>query len=95
MEDVLLGFGEPQEHFDAPTVFLYRWIRVKGVFLVAVGAKGAGGGTSYPPEGWAGDSETVEYTLHILFDQQDRVSRYDVSTVVLRRDQHRPFPLWR
>ena len=75
-EDMLLRFGEPQERFDAPTVFLYRWVREKGFVFFAVGTTGAGGTSR---------DQIVEYTLHVLFDERDRVSRYHVSTVVLRQ----------
>src|SRR2546423_12654849 len=70
MEDVLLRFGEPQAHFDAPTVFLYRWMRIKGcAFLIAGPAALA--------------EASIEYTLHIAFDENDKVARYNVSKVVL------------
>lgn len=75
MEEVLLRFGEPQEHFDAPTVFLYRWIRLKGFAFLLVGVSGAAG---------AEEENTVEYTLHIAFDENDTVARYNVSKVVLQ-----------
>ena len=75
MEDVLLRLGEPQERYDAPTVFLYRWVWERGFILVGVGGYGVGG---------MGAKETAEYTLHILFDEKNKVARYKISSVVLR-----------
>ena len=70
MEDVLLRFGEPQEQFEGPTVFLYRWMRIRGFAFFVL---------------WAGNAveESVEYTLHIVFDENDKVTRHNVSKVVL------------
>jgi hypothetical protein len=75
IEDVLLRLGEPQDHHDAPTVFLYRWVWVRGFILVGAGGYGVGGGAA---------EETTEYTLHILFDEKNKVARYKISSVVLR-----------
>lgn len=74
IEEVLLRFGEPDEHFDAPTVFLYRWLRRKYTFLFVLGPYVAGAGDTV---------ETVEYTLHIAFDENNKVSRHKVSEVIL------------
>jgi len=78
IEDVLLRLGEPQDHHDAPTVFLYRWVWERGFIFIVVGpAPGGGvGGTA------AGD--TTEYTLRILFDETNKVTRHKISSVVLR-----------
>ncbi len=70
IEDVLLRLGEPQDYYEAPTVFLYRWILRKG-FSFLLGGKGAS------------SSVTTEYTLHILFDAQNKVARYKISSVIL------------
>ena len=75
IEDVLLKLGEPQDHYEAPTVFLYRWIWVKGFFLAGAGYAGGGATAS---------SVTTEYTLHILFDKENKIARYKVSSVILR-----------
>ncbi len=78
IEDVLLQLGEPQDHYEAPTVFLYRWIWRKGFVLFGAAAAGygmGGGGTA--------SSVTTEYTLHILFDEQNKVARYNISSVIL------------
>ena len=74
IEDVLLRLGEPQEHYDDPLVFLYRWVWARN--FLAFGPAG------YTMGGMAA-GETTEYTLHILFDERNRVSRYKVSSVVL------------
>jgi len=76
IEDVLLRLGEPQEHYDAPLVLLYRWIWVRDLFLWGWLSPAGFRGTA------AGD--TTEYTLHILFDERNRVTRYKVSSVALR-----------
>src|SRR5574341_498901 len=68
IEDVLLRLGEPQEHYDAPTVFLYRWVWVSGLSMITQW------GLSRLEE-----KRTVEYTLHIAFDENNKVSRYKVS----------------
>jgi hypothetical protein len=75
IEDILLRLGEPQEHYDVPTVFLYRWVWVRGFILVGAGGYGVGG---------TGSGDTTEYTLHILFDEKNKVTRYKISSVVLR-----------
>ena len=75
IEDVLLRLGEPQEHYDAPTVFLYRWVWARNFLLF-----GAGGYTM----GGTATGDTTEYTLHILFDERNRVTRYKVSSVILQ-----------
>ena len=75
IEDILLRFGEPQEHYDAPTVFLYRWVWVRNFILVGAGGYGVGG---------AATGDTTEYTLHLLFDEKNKVTRYKISSVVLR-----------
>lgn len=76
IEDVLLKLGEPQDHYDTPTVFLYRWIWVKGFFWFgAMGVSGGGGSSGV----------TTEYTLHILFDEQNKIARHNISKVVLRQ----------
>lgn len=67
IEDILLRFGEPQEHYDVPTVFLYRWIWLRGFIFAGVVAE-----------------ETTEYTLHIIFDEKNKVTRYKISSVLLR-----------
>ena len=74
IEDILLRLGEPEEHYDAPTVFLYRWVRVKGFFFFGVAPSRAGGVAS---------ESTTEYTLHIAFDENDKVSRYKLSKTPL------------
>ena len=75
IEDVLLRLGEPQEHYDAPTVFLYRWVWLRGFFFAVVGPIGVAGVE-------AGD--TTEYTLHLLFDEKNKVARYKITSVALR-----------
>ncbi len=75
IEDVLLRLGEPQDHYDAPTVFLYRWIWVRNFAVFGAGGGGMGGTAT---------GDTTEYTLHILFDERNKVSRYKISSVVLR-----------
>ena len=72
LEEVLLRLGEPQEHFDAPTVFLYRWVRVRSFFFVMVAPAPGGVG------GFASQSGT-EYTLHIAFDENNKVSLCKLS----------------
>ena len=44
IEDVLLRLGEPQDHHDAPTVFLYRWVWERGFIFIVVGPAPGGGG---------------------------------------------------
>ena len=74
IEDVLLRLGEPQEHYEAPTVFLYRWVWVGGFFYFGAGAMSAG---------YGGSESITEYTLHISFDENNKVIRYKVSKVPL------------
>ena len=74
IEDILLRLGEPQEHYEAPLVFLYRWVWVRNFLLFG----GSPAGLSYTATG-----DITEYTLHILFDEKNRVTRYKVSKVVL------------
>lgn len=75
IEDILLRLGEPQEHYDVPIIFLYRWILVRNFHFFGI----AHAGMAIPPMG-----DTTEYTLHILFDEKNRVTRYKVSSVILR-----------
>lgn len=78
IEDVLLKLGEPQDHYEAPTVFLYRWIWKRGFVFFGIAPGGYGGG------GGIATGVTTEYTLHILFDEQSKIARYTISKVVLR-----------
>ena len=73
MEDVLCELGEPEAHYLAPPVFLYRWVEVFGMFLLPVvpGQKNVWG------------EETTEHTLHIAFDETNKVTRYKIGTVRL------------
>jgi hypothetical protein len=70
MEDVLFELGEPEARYDAPPVFLYRWVEVEGVFGYPLGGRF-----------WMG--WTREHTLHIAFDESNKVTRYKISSVEL------------
>ena len=74
-EDVLLRLGEPTERFEAPTVFLYHWVLSKGAYWFLVGAGG------YRAFVGGGDLKfgTFHYTLHIAFDDDNKVTRFKVS----------------
>jgi len=74
LEDVLKRFGEPEEHFDAPTVLLYRWTRLQGIYALTLMLNQA---SEFESE------SLVEYTLHIAFDENDKVSRYKISKLTL------------
>jgi hypothetical protein len=74
IEDVLFRLGEPEEHYEDPTIFLYHWTRLRGFHLFGVGpAPGAVGGGNV--------EETTVYTLRVTFDDHAMVTRYRVTRV--------------
>ena len=74
-EDVILQLGEPTERFEAPTVFLYHWVLSKGAYWFLVAAA--------PYRAFVGGGDlkfgTFHYTLHIAFDDDNKVTRFKVS----------------
>ena len=82
LQDVLLMLGEPEEHYESPTVLFYRWRRIKGLFLFLC----CGGPYGF---GAFDREDRVDYTLRLTFDDDGKLRESNVSEVIFSIRQSR------
>jgi hypothetical protein len=76
-QEILARFGEPQDRFENPTVFLYRW----GLAVNVGGVMPDPGPTRRGLATGVGGMFAQESTLHIVFRSDDTVAAVKFSAV--------------